>query len=283
MPPRLRSVAPQQAQDHEKQVDDVQVQGDGCGDVVVGAVDLAEHPRVKDNVEGEEDGANQAVPVLHRGAAAEAGHHDAPNEQDPHGREQARAEEGEVPLGLEGEDGEGEEEARRHGRRHQHRVPPREGVGRPHGAGHLPARELEVGGGGERQRGRGAAGRRGDHGVAHGHGARRGDGEGHGECPDGEEDHVEGVRVAQAEEGDEDRDREDKDEYGEALARREEGPEAEHLPRPHRGGGGGLEGDGAHEHRRQELSAQDAVDLADEAQPHLLLGSHHGLGGIEGG
>lgn len=105
------ALAVEDAQDGEEEVDDVEVEADGGGDLLLDVVLAHNELGVDEDVAGEDQGGEAAVDELAGAAVGEEGGHEAEEDEAPEGAEQVRHPGGEVVFGLAGEEGEEDEDA----------------------------------------------------------------------------------------------------------------------------------------------------------------------------
>lgn len=113
-------LAVQDAQDGEEQVDNVQIEADGGGDLLLDVVLTHDQLGVDEDVAAEDEGGKAAVDELAGAAVGEEGGHKAEQDESPQAAEQVGHPAGEVILGLAGEGGQEDEDAAReeHGVEH---------------------------------------------------------------------------------------------------------------------------------------------------------------------
>lgn len=99
------------AQDGEEEVDDVEVEADGGGNLLLDVVLAEDHLGVDEDVGAEDEGGSAAVEQLAGGAVREEHGHEAKHDEAPEGAEEVGHPRGEVVLCLAGEEGEGDEDA----------------------------------------------------------------------------------------------------------------------------------------------------------------------------
>lgn len=99
------------AQDGEEEVDDVEVEADGGGNLLLDVVLAQDHLGVDEDVGAKDEGRGAAVEQLAGGAVGEEHGHEAEEEQAPEGAKQVRHPGGKVVFRLAGEEGQGEEDA----------------------------------------------------------------------------------------------------------------------------------------------------------------------------
>jgi hypothetical protein len=104
-------LAVEDAQDGQEQVDNVQVQADGGGNLLLDVVLAQDHLGINQDVAAKDEGGDAAVDELSGGAVGEEHGHKAKEDQGPEAAKQVGHPRGEVVLGLAGEEGEEDENA----------------------------------------------------------------------------------------------------------------------------------------------------------------------------
>lgn len=103
----------QNAQDGEEQVDDVQIQRDGGGNLLLDVVVAHDELGVDEDVAGEDERRDAAVHELQRAARGEEGGHEPEDDEEPQRAEQVGDPVREVVLGLAREQRQRDEDAQR--------------------------------------------------------------------------------------------------------------------------------------------------------------------------
>lgn len=104
-------LAVEDPQNSQEQVDNVKVQADGGGDLLLDVVLAHDELCVDEDVGAEDEGGDAAVDELAGGAVGEEGGHEAEEDEAPEGAEEVGHPGGEVVLCLAGEEGEEDEDA----------------------------------------------------------------------------------------------------------------------------------------------------------------------------
>lgn len=107
------ALAVEDAQDGEEEVDDVEVEADGGGDLLLDVVVAQHELGVDEDVAREDEGGEPAVDQLGRAAVGEERGHEAEQDQAPQAAEQVRHPRREVVLRLAGEQREEHEDPAR--------------------------------------------------------------------------------------------------------------------------------------------------------------------------
>lgn len=81
-------LAVENTQNSEEQVDDVQVQADGGGNLLLNVVVAHNHLRIDEDVAAEDEGCESAVDELAGGAVGEEHGHEAEDDEAPEGSEE---------------------------------------------------------------------------------------------------------------------------------------------------------------------------------------------------
>jgi len=117
-------LAVEDAQNGEEQVDDVEVQANGGGNLLFHVVLAHDELRVDEDVSAEDEGSQAAVDELAGRAVGEEHGHESEQDEAPQRAEEVGHPRGEVVLGLAGEQGEEDEEAggQYHGVEHDGRL-----------------------------------------------------------------------------------------------------------------------------------------------------------------